>query len=424
MMLKVSKSNINSGTVLEIPGSKSHTIRALIIGSLAGGDSEIIRPLLSDDAFSAVEVCKLFGADIKEWGNDFRIKGFGASPQPPCDVIYVGNSGTTLRLGISMACLGQGYSVFTGDKQIRSRPMDPLISALNELGGVVFSTCGNGRPPIVCKGRMTGGRAVIDAYSSQFLSSLLITCPLLERDSEISISRLYERPYAEMTLWWLDKQGIKYHNDSFKTIYIQGNQRYSPLSTVIPGDFSSATFFMVLAAISGRSITLSNLDMTDPQGDKTVLFHLENMGAKVKYDDNSVTVEGNDLVGIDIDMNSIPDALPAMAVAACFAKGKTRLLNVPQARYKETDRISVMCRELRKMGGAAEELPDGMVVSQSKLTGAHTDACYDHRIAMALAIAGTMAEGSTIIDTSESINITFPDFVKYLKSCGGEVENI
>ncbi|NMB96515.1 MAG: 3-phosphoshikimate 1-carboxyvinyltransferase, partial [Clostridiaceae bacterium] len=169
-------------------------------------------------------------------------------------------------------------------------------------------------------------------------------------------------------------------------------------------------------------ITLGNLDMTDPQGDKLVLSYLENMGAKISFRDNSVTIKGHKLHGVEIDMNATPDALPAMAVAGCFAEGETKLLNVPQARIKETDRISVMCHELRKMGADIFELPDGLVIRKSKLTGCEVSGHYDHRIAMALAIAGISSEGVTIIDTAESINITFPEFVSYLKHCGGAVE--
>lgn len=422
MFLKVSKSNIKTESRIEIPGSKSHTIRALFIASLARGQSKVIQPLISGDALSAVETCKALGAGIYENGKDYIVDGFGGSPSIPDNIIDVGNSGTTLRFGVAAAALAEGYTVFTGDRQIRSRPMESLIKACNNLGATVFSTRNNGMAPIVVKGRMGGGRTELDAYTSQYLSALLITCPLLEKDTEIILTKLNEKPYAEITLWWLDKHGIKYSNDDFKTVFIKGGQEYQPLHTVIPGDFSSATFFMVLAAISGQSITLGNLDITDPQGDKLVLSYLESMGAKISYEKNSITVQGNKLKGVEIDMNATPDALPAMAVAGCFAEGETRLLNVPQARIKETDRISVMCHELRKMGADISELPDGLVIRKSKLAGCEVSGHYDHRVTMALAIAGLNSEGSTIIDTAESINITFPEFVSYIEHCGGKIE--
>ncbi|NSW92844.1 MAG: 3-phosphoshikimate 1-carboxyvinyltransferase [Firmicutes bacterium] len=418
MLLKVRKSNALKGARVRIPGSKSHTIRALFIASLADGKSDILKPLVSEDALSAVRACKSFGAQIDVNEDNFIVQGFKSSPQTPEDIVNVGNSGTTLRLGLSVAALAEGYTVFTGDGQIRKRPVGPLVEAINNLGATAFTTRNNGMAPVVIKGRMKGGKTEIDAYTSQFLSSLLISCPLLEKDTEINITRLNEVPYIEMTLWWLDKQGIKYENNGFKRIYIYGGQEYKGFKISIPGDFSSATFFMVLAAISGDEIVLENLDMTDPQGDKLVLSILENMGAKVTYDGNLIIIKGDKLKGMEIDMNSIPDALPAMAVAGCFAHGETRLVNVPQARLKETDRISVMCRELKKMGADISELPDGLVIRKSRLKGCEVDGHYDHRVVMALAVAGLNAEGTTIISTAEAMNVTFPEFANLARECG------
>lgn len=441
MMLKVSKSKALNGAKVRIPGSKSHTIRALFIASLAEGKSYILNPLISEDIMSSARICNSLGActsicnnsnensiirenkDICDLGKDEKIQsitvqGFNGKPYAPEDILDVRNSGTTLRLGLSVAALAEGYTVFTGDSQIRKRHLGPLIEAINSLGGTAFSTQNNGMVPVVIKGRMKGGKTDIDAYTSQFLSSLLISCPLLENDTEINIVRLNEVPYVEMTLWWLKKQGVRYENDSFKRMHIYGQQKYKNFNESVPGDFSSATFFMVLAAISGSKIILENLNMNDPQGDKLVLSILEDMGAKVTFNNDLIVIEGDGLKGREINMNSIPDALPAMAVAGCFAQGETRLVNVPQARLKETDRISVMCRELRKMGANISELPDGLIIRRSKLIGCEVNGHYDHRIVMALAIAGFNAEGTTIIDTAEAINVTFPEFTRLAVQCG------
>jgi 3-phosphoshikimate 1-carboxyvinyltransferase len=419
MLLTVTKSK-TSGRV-RIPGSKSHTIRALFLASLAGGKSEVSNPLISDDALSAVEVCKALGAKIEEAPNKYIIEGFGGTPQTPFDIINVGNSGTTLRIAVATAALGDGCSVFTGDYQIRRRPLGPLIEALNNIGADVFATRNNGMAPVVVRSRAKGGKTNLDAVTSQYLSSMLINCPLLEKDTEIILTRLNEVPYVEITLWWLNKQGIEYHNNDFKSFWIKGGQRYLPFNATIPGDFSSATFFMVLAAISGGEVILENLDLGDPQGDKFVPSILESMGAKVRVQDNIICVKGDKLVGREIDMNSIPDALPAMAVAGCFAEGETRLVNVPQARLKETDRIHVMCQELGRMGANIKELPDGLVIRNSKLKGCRVGGYDDHRVVMALAVAGLNIEGETIIDTAEAINVTFPEFVELIQSCGGNI---
>lgn len=422
MLLRVNKSKLNGR--IRIPGSKSHTIRALFISSLAGGKSEITSPLISNDALSAVEVCRALGAHIDASQDKFIVQGFNGMPRTPDDVINVGNSGTTLRFGVMTAALGEGCSVFTGDYQIRRRPMGPLIEAVNDLGANAFSTRGNGAAPVVVRGRAKGGKTELDAVTSQYLSSLLINSPLLEKDTEITVTRLNEVPYVEMTLWWLDKQGIIYENNGFKSLFIKGGQKYRPFNMAIPGDFSSATFFMVLAAISGGEFALENLDMSDPQGDKLVLSILESMGARVSIQEDIIKIKGDGLAGREIDMNSIPDALPAMAVAGCFAEGETRLVNVPQARLKETDRIRVMFEELGKMGADIQELPDGLVIRQSKLKGCAVKGHDDHRIVMALAVAGLNIEEETVIDTAEAMNVTFPEFVQLVKSCGGEIELI
>lgn len=419
MILRVSHSK-TSGRI-KIPGSKSHTIRAIFLASLAGGTSEIFNPLISQDALSAVEVCRALGAVIETTPQQFTITGFNGKPQTPEDIVNVGNSGTTLRFAVMTAALNEGYTVFTGDYQIRRRPLNPLIAAINNLGAEVFSTRNNGMAPVVVKGRAKGGQTSLDAVSSQFLSSILLNGPLLEKDTLVTITRLNEVPYVEMTLWWLERLGIRYQNHDFQSILIRGGQSYRPFQMTIPGDFSSATFFMVLAAISGGEFRLDNLDMTDPQGDKAVLGILESMGAKVSIGPDYIVIKGENLVGREIDMNAIPDALPAMAVAGCFAEGETRLINVPQARLKETDRIKVMCKELSKMGADITELPDGLVVRNSQLKGAEVSGHDDHRIVMALAIAGLNIRGDTVIDTAEAMNVTFPEFSDLIRACGGNI---
>lgn len=419
MLLRVNKSRVKGS--FKIPGSKSHTIRALFIASLADGKSHIKDPLVSNDALSAADVCRALGAEIELLSDGFVVRGFNGKPCIPSDVVNVGNSGTTMNFGIMTAALSNGTSVFTGDHQIRSRPVGPLIEAMNNLGAHAYSTRGNGVPPIVVKGRVKGGTTELDSITSQYLSSILINAPLFEKDTEVLLTRLYEVPYVEITMWWLDKQGIAYQNNGFKSFHIKGGQSYKPLNIRIPGDFSSATFFAVQAAISGEELILNNLDMSDPQGDKLVLSILEDMGAKITVREDGVVVKGEGLTGREIDMNSIPDALPAMAVAGCFAEGETRLVNVPQARLKETDRIMVMCRELSKMGADIKELEDGLVIRNSKLKGCRVNGWGDHRVVMALAVAGLNIEKETIIDTAEAVNVTFPEFVSFMSECGGNI---
>jgi len=419
MKIRVTESETRGRIIM--PGSKSHTIRAIYIASLSHGGSVINDPLLSGDTFSTVNVCKALGADIKTEENRITVSGFGGNPRPPDNVVDVGNSGTTLRIGISTAALSDGYTVFTGDDQIRSRPLTSLITALNNLGAEVVSTRNNGKAPVIVRGKAKGGTTELEAVTSQYLTSLLINAPLFKNDTEIIVTKLNERPYIDITLQWLDNQNIKYENDDYKKFFVKGGQSYQSFTTAIPGDFSSASFFLALGAISRDEIILENLDMSDAQGDKRVVEILKEMGANVIIKDDTVQIKGNGLHGMEIDMNDIPDALPAMSVVACFAEGVTKLLNVPQARLKETDRITAMFEELSRLGADIEELADGLIVKKSALKGCEVSGHSDHRIVMALTIAGLKIKGETIIDTAESVNVTFPGFFDLIKSCNGNL---
>jgi 3-phosphoshikimate 1-carboxyvinyltransferase len=300
--------------------------------------------------------------------------------------------------------------------------MRPLLDALQALGAR-YECEGDADIPFTITGPMRGGKTSVSGVTSQFLSSLLLITPLLQNDSTIHVERLNERPYVELTCWWLDRCGITWHvSEDFKTFTVAGNQRYSPDTVTIPSDFSSATFGAVAAAICGTRIELSGLDFSDPQGDKKIFAYLESMGAEVTIKSNSVIVDGRGgLQGTTIDLNRTPDALPSFAVAGCVAGGTTHLVNVPQARVKETDRITVMSRELRKMGASVEERDDGMSIHRSPLTGTAVNGESDHRIVMALALAGMVAYGDTVIDTAESAQITYPHFVEDFVRCGADI---
>lgn len=412
-----------SGTI-RIPGSKSHTIRGLIIGMLADGESSLRSPLVSNDTMSCLRACEALGAEIRTQSDDvWRIHGTGGRPTAPDAPIDVGNSGTTLYLGLTAAALAEGETRFTGDEQIQRRSAGPLLQALRQLGAEARSETGDGCPPLTVRGPLHGGHAEIECPTSQYLSSLLIGCPLAEDDTTIHLPLLNEKPYVSMTLQWLDELGIRYEADEELSHFeIPGSQSYPTFTREIPGDFSSATFFLVAAAVGGSRLTLTRLDMEDVQGDKAVVGMLEEMGCVVSHEATSVIIEGpGRLEGATFDLNATPDALPAMAVAGAVADGSTRLVNVPQAREKETDRIAVMATELSKMGAQMEELPDGLVIQGGRLHGAVLDGHGDHRVVMALAVAGLVAEGETTIGSAESVAVTFPEFCRLLRHAGGDI---
>jgi 3-phosphoshikimate 1-carboxyvinyltransferase len=409
---------------VRIPASKSHTIRALIIATLADGESTLLNPLTSGDTKSCCKTCEALGAEIQYFDDRWIVKGTGGKLKKADGIIDVGNSGTTLYIALSAAALGKEIIEFTGDYQIQRRPATPLLNSLQDLGVEVVSVKGNGCAPITVRGPMRGGKTVIECPTSQYLSSLLLSCPLAKGDSEINVPLLNEKPYVEITLDWLTRQGIKFQNENFKKFEIPGKQSYTSFSREIPADFSSATFFLVAAAITNSDVTLRGLDMTDSQGDKAVVGMLRKMGVEIEISENFVRVCGGELTGAELDLNSTPDAISAMAVAGCFAKGETRLVNVPQAREKETDRIAVMCKELKKLGADIEELPAGLVIRESELKGGEVCGYDDHRVVMSMAVAGLRAENPVVVDSAEAMSITFPNFVELLNSLGADCEKL
>jgi 3-phosphoshikimate 1-carboxyvinyltransferase len=406
-----------------IPGSKSHTIRAVAIASLANGESRIEAPLDSGDARSAIRAFTALGAKIDCQPDVWTVEGTSGELRTPDDVIDVANSGTTLNIALGSAALvREGLTFFTGDHQIRRRPSGPLIASLNDLGAWAESSQGNGCAPIVVRGRLKGGTTSIECRSSQYLTSLLINVPLADGDTTIHVPLLFEQPYVEMTLDWLARQQIKLERDELREFRVPGRQSYRAFQRRIPADFSSATFFLCAGVLGDNAVMVQGLDLNDPQGDKAVLDYLRQMGARVEVLPDGVRVQPGDLKGCRIDLNATPDALPMMAVVACFAEGKTTLANVPQARIKETDRIAVMRQQLTRLGAKVTELPDGLVIEQSKLTGAEVDGHSDHRIAMALAVAGCSIPGQTVVRTAESATVTFPTFLDCMRGIGANIE--
>ena len=407
------------GGEILIPASKSHTIRAVAIATMANGKSVLRNPLESADARSAFRAAEEFGASITVEPDAWIIEGIGGDISPGAKFVDVANSGTSLRIFSALAALGSNKITFDGDSSIRKRPMTPLLSALRNLGANI--TTENDKCPFTVQGPIRGGKTTVNGISSQFLTALLFSTPLAGADTEITVENLHEKPYVEITLDWLKKQNIRFEQDGLEWFKVFGNQHYTFFDRQIPGDFSSATFALCAAAITHSEVLIKGLDFKDHQGDKEVFTFLQKMGVKIEHRPDGVLVKGGELNGIDIDMNNTPDALPALAVTGCFAKGTTRLLNVAQARLKECDRIAAARTELEKMGAKITELSDGLIIEQSELKGALVHGYDDHRMVMSLAMAGMAASGETIVDTAESMKITYPGFVQGMKNLGAEI---
>ncbi|MCL1993494.1 MAG: 3-phosphoshikimate 1-carboxyvinyltransferase [Spirochaetes bacterium] len=436
--------------IVRIPASKSHTIRQIIIASLAEAPCEIIHPLDSLDTASCIAVCRGLGAQITEHRAHDPL-----SPNPPDKngkklvrleiqggvlppgaggegLLDVGNSGTTLFFAIAAAALQPRRFVFTGDRQTQARSAGPLLDALASLGVQVSGNAGC--LPITVAGPYKGGKARLPCPTSQYLSALLLAAPLAKAGSvtEIEIPLLNERPYIEMTLSYLKSHGISYESDpDFSRFVIPGGGVWKAFSASVPGDFSSAAFPAAAAAIGGSPVTILGLDPKDSQGDKAFFDILEKMGCYVKWEQapeggHAVTVSrsGGSLAGGIFDLNATPDLLPAAAAVAAYARGDTVLTNVAHARIKETDRIAAMAQGLAQLGVNCTEKSDGLVIhgrgglaAVSPAGGSClVDSHGDHRIAMALAAAALGAQTPVEIDGAQCVAVTYPGFFDLFES--------
>ncbi len=331
------------------------------------------------------------------------------------------NSGTTLYLLAAMVAATKTRATFTGDDQLKKRPVGPLAEALVTLGVQISYQGEEGYPPFTVQGPMKGGDVTMHCHTSQYLSGILLASVMSTSPVHIDVPLLNEIPYVFMTIAWLEKQDqkLKYAAD-LSSIDVAGEGSYRPVNESIAGDFSSASFFFCAAAVSHSSLTIEGLDRNDPQGDKEVLSILENMGCTVSWDHDAVTVSlGKDktMTGGTFDLNAIPDALPVLAVTAAFAQGTTVLGNVPQARIKETDRIETMRANLSTLGIDVEETEDSLIIHGcGQVKGGVVEGYDDHRIIMAMAIASLGAESAVTIRGTDAVSVTFPDFFPLLES--------
>ena len=426
----------NIGGTISIPPSKSDTIRAIFLALLANGESTIHNPLLSKDTFAAIDVSVTFGATIKldEKNNCLLIKGTNGKLTKTKEniVINTKNSGTTLNFSLTIAAIDNNEITIYGDEITNNRPIYPIIDGLNMLGVKTKYLGRDGYPPVIICGKVNKNREVeIIAKSSQFVSSFLIAAPFFDYDTRYVIIEPVETPYIEMTVNWLNYVGIKIKRDMYNYFEIEGRQKITPFSATIIGDYSSATFFIVLAAISKSTIKIKGLNKNDFHPDKKVLNIVESFGADITYreiyeeisknNESYITIKGGELYGREIDMNDTPDAVPAIALLGCFANGETKLTNIANVRIKETDRIKVIVKELKKLGADIREENDSIIIKKSFLIGNKVKSHGDHRIAMTLIVAGLVAKGKTIVEDIECIDVTFPNFLELIKKVNGKI---
>lgn len=404
---------------ITIPASKSQTIRAFLIATFSREKSIILNPLHSSDTEACIEACRALGALItfNEDGTKAYVDATALNAKGKTIDIDTRNSGTTTYLIYGLlATVGAESITLHGDEQLNKRPILPLVKAYQELG--VSAEIEGNTPPVTLTGALIGGHTSIECRTSQYLSSLLLSLPLAKEDSIVDCPLLFEKPYVCMTLDWLNRQNIQYTiSEDLQHAEIKGRQTYHGGEFLVPGDFSSAAFFFAIAAVCATSVTVDGLDRNDSQGDKHFLDLLEEMGCEVSWEGYAVTVKGpEELKGINVDLNSMPDILPILSVVAAKSTETTIIHNVAQARIKETDRISCMKENLQCLGADIEEREDGLIIHGSgKLKGGLVKGYGDHRIIMAMAVASLLCDDEVTIDDESACSVTFPTFFELFR---------
>lgn len=414
------------------PGSKSYSHRAFIAASLADGISIIKKPLITGDVEITMNVLKSLGVKIlKVNGNSYAVKKINESFKSIEESIDCKNSGTSIRIFSALGLIIEGGLSLKGEFLKRKRPILPLLNALKYLGGnfkILDDQIQIKRENQTCQSIKIRGD-----ISSQFITALLIVCPLLncEKGNYIDIeltTPIISYPYVKITLDVLNAFGINIQEDiKNRKFTVLCGQKYRPQAYEIPGDFSSAAFIMAAAIISHNSshVIINNLNVHNSQGDKKIIEILKEMGANIEYNEENsqIILNGNlnkyPLKGIEVDCQEIPDLFPVLSVLGAFAKGKTVLYNASNVRLKESNRMSAIARELSKMGVQVAEEEDKLIVHHcDNLKGTLIDHENDHRIAMACVIAALYADSISKAKNIEIVRDSYPHFIDDLKKLG------
>lgn len=395
------------------PGSKSLTNRALVVAALADGTSTLNGVLDSRDTEVMIDSLRKLGLTIEHAARDCTLKITGCHGRPPAKQadLWLENSGTSIRFLTALCALGHGQFRLDGNTRMRERPIQDLVDSLRQFAISVECQLGNDCPPVVITGQgLAGGTTTINAnVSSQFLSAVLMVAPCANSAVEIRLAgELVSEPYIEMTLAVMSKFGVAVDRSRLGTYRITPQSYRSTIYEIEP-DASAASYFFGLAAVTGGEITVQGLHANALQGDIHFVKALEQMGCQVTWNSNSVTVKGGALRGIDIDMNAISDTAQTLACVAPFASGPTRIRNVAHMRLKETDRVSAVVIELRRLGLNVEEYPDGMTIHPGPLHGGTVATYDDHRMAMSFALLGLRVPGIVIADPG-CTSKTYPNY--------------
>ncbi len=404
------------------PGSKSITNRALICAALADGRSTLHGALDSEDTRVMLQSLQQLGIGTRTGDASDQIIVDGCSGRIPATSarLFLANSGTSLRFLTAATTLGHGTFRLDGVARMQQRPIADMLDALRQLGADVRAERENGCPPVIVQASgLEGGRATVRGdISSQFLSGLLLAAPHARRGVELVVDGpLVSQPYVHMTLAVMKAFGAAFDVDptDLSRFRILPGHPYRACQYTIEPDASAASYFWAAAAITGGRVTVQDLRRDALQGDVGFCDCLARMGCVVQETDAGLCVQGGILQGIDVDMNAISDTVQTLAAVALFARGPTTITGVGHIRHKETDRISDLARELRKLGAQVEEWPDGLRINPEPLRPARIETYQDHRMAMSLALVGLRTAGVTILDPGCTAK-TYPHFFDDLEN--------
>ena len=416
-----------SGKV-KIPPSKSISHRAVISAALAEGSSRISNVILSQDILATMEAMKSLGVIIE-------VENSGKSGEPVTlliqgkgklevvrDIIDCRESGSTLRFMIPVAGLAGGEVTFIGEGKLVERPLHSYYEIFDEQG-ISYRTS-NGFLPLTVQGGVKPGVFKLKGnISSQFITGLMFTLPLLQADSKIIITTEMEsKGYIDLTMDTLEQFGVIIQSHDYKEFLIKGNQRYAPKDYKIEGDYSQSAFW-ITAGIIGETITALDLNPESLQGDKAILDIVKTMGGDLRSTPEGVEIRRSKTKGTIIDASQCPDLVPVLAVLAALSEGTTRIINAERLRIKESDRLKATSTELNKLGAKVKELSDGLEIEGVKeLSGGTVDSWNDHRIAMAMAVASIRSTGPVTITGSNAVNKSYPHSWEDFSRLGGKIE--
>lgn len=402
-----------------IPGSKSLSNRALLVSSLAKGNTTLLNVLKSDDTARMIEALQTLSVKLNVNMNKVDIQGNdGVFSGDLCQKeLYLGNAGTAMRPLCSVLSVSKGVYELTGEPRMMERPIGPLTEALKSIGLNIEYLNNDGFPPLLIRGSQVKNHevSISGTTSSQYISALLMTAPVCGGLKIKIVGDLISKPYVDLTIDLIEKFGAKVIRNGYKEFEVLPTGYTSPTTYLIEGDATSATYFAAAAAVAGE-IEIYGLSKSSVQGDFKFFSVLEKMGANVTYLENSVIVKKDKLHGIDIDMNAMPDAAMTLVPMALYTDSPVTIRNIASWRVKETDRIQAMVNEMSKLGVCVSSGNDYISIdaSQRNSITPSFDTYNDHRMAMCMSLVAFDREIN--INDPECINKTFPTYFNLLKS--------